>query len=318
MVLHRKDGRIEHRQFSDLTQYLNRGDLLVVNDTRVIPARIFGRKAKTGGKVEILLLEDTGGGTWDVLLHAARRPREGSLLVLGSGQATAVLLTDGEKGRSSIRIASEKPWLQVLEEIGVPPLPPYIRRKDGGEQTADRDRYQTIYAEWPGAVAAPTAGLHFTREVFQALEGNGVRHAAITLHVGLGTFRPVDTENVEDHQMEPERYMVAERTAQAIEETHTAGGRVFAVGSTTVRTLETVTAENGRVTAGSGRTGLFIRPPYTFRVVDAMLTNFHLPRSTLLMMISALAGRELILRAYGVAIAERYRFYSYGDCMLIV
>lgn len=318
LVVRRRDGALEHRHFFDLPQYLSKGDLLVVNNTRVIPARLFGRKPGTGGKVEILLLEEIRPGTWDILLHASRRPKIGSIITLGEGQAVAVLLSDGAKGRATIKIESERPWQDVLEEIGEPPLPPYIKRSDVRDWRSDRERYQTVYAKYPGAVAAPTAGLHFTEEIFQTLEKQGVGRAEVTLHVGLGTFRPVEVENVEDHRMEPERYAVSEETVRRIAEIKAAGGRVVAVGSTSVRTLESVAAEHGRLVRCSGRSSLFIHPPYSFKVVDAMLTNFHLPQSTLIMMICALAGRELILRAYEEAVKERYRFYSYGDCMLIL
>ena len=316
-VLHRTDGRFEHRRFSDLPEYLRPGDLVVANDTRVIPARVFGRKEATGGKVELLLLEETEENTWDVLLHSSRRPAVGSRIRFADGAASATLLADGEKGRAKIRVESQRPWLEIVDEIGVPPLPPYIKRPDTGERE-DRDRYQTIYARAPGAVAAPTAGLHFTPEVFRSLERRGVKRSHVTLHVGLGTFRPVDAENLEDHRMEPERYTVSEETARLVRETRAAGGRVVAIGSTTVRTLETVAAEHGEVVACSGRSSLFIHPPYAFRIVDVLLTNFHLPKSTLIMMISALASRELVLKAYEEAVREKYRFYSYGDCMLIV
>ena len=318
MVVRRAGGRMEHRRFSDLPEFLERNDLLVLNNTRVIPARLFGRKPGTGGKVEILLLEELHPGTWDILLHASRRPKVGSLITLGDGQAVAVLLTDGEKGRATIRIECDRPWPEVLEEIGEPPLPPYIKRSDVSNQKSDRERYQTVYARQAGAVAAPTAGLHFTDEVFQTLEKRGVKKTEITLHVGLGTFRPVDAENVEEHRMEAERYTIPAETAEGIETTRAAGGRVVAVGSTSVRTLETVAGEHGGVVACSGRSALFIYPPYPFKVVDCMLTNFHLPRSTLLMMVCAFAGRELILQAYDEAVREKYRFYSYGDCMLIL
>ena len=233
LVVRRQAGILEHRHFSDLPQYLNEGDLLVVNNTRVIPARVFGRKPGTGGKVEILLLEEIRPGTWDILLHASRRPKVGSLITLGDGQAVAILLSDGEKGRATIKIESERPWLEVLEEIGVPPLPPYIKRSEIRDRRSDAERYQTVYAKYPGAVAAPTAGLHFTDEIFQTLETQGVKKAEITLHVGLGTFRPVDAENVEDHRMEAERYTVPAETAKRIEETKAGSGRIVAVGSTT-------------------------------------------------------------------------------------
>lgn len=329
LVLHRSEERMEHRRFSDIPEYLREGDLLVINDTRVIPARVYGRKAASGGKVEILLLEETAPGTWDILLHASRRPKVGSTILFGDGLASATLIADGEKGRAVIRVESARPWLDVVAEIGEPPLPPYIKRSEvsrlragasasQGDQKSDRERYQTVYAKYPGAVAAPTAGLHFTEEIFQTLEKRGVKKTTVTLHVGLGTFRPVDAEDVEDHRMEAERYVVPEETAAAIRACKARGGRVIAVGSTSVRTLETVAAEHGEVVACSGRSSLFIRPPYEFKVVAAMLTNFHLPRSTLIMMVSALATRELILKAYTEAVRERYRFFSYGDCMLIL
>jgi S-adenosylmethionine:tRNA ribosyltransferase-isomerase len=326
LVVRRQAGTLEHRHFSDLPRYLDKGDLLVVNNTRVIPARVFGQKPGTGGKVEILLLEEIRPGTWDILLRASRRPKIGSLITLGHGQAVASLLSDGEKGRATIKIESERPWLEVLEEIGMPPLPPYIRRSKIGDRKSDAERYQTVYAKHPGAVAAPTAGLHFTDEIFKTLETQGVKKAEVTLHVGLGTFRPVDAENVEDHRMEAERYTLPAETAKRIGEAKAGSGRIVAVGSTTVRTLETVAAEHGLAIPCSGRSSLFIHPPYSFKVVDAMLTNFHLPKSTPIMMVCALAarygspraGRDLVMRAYSEAVARKYRFYSYGDCMLIV
>ncbi|MFH0953425.1 MAG: tRNA preQ1(34) S-adenosylmethionine ribosyltransferase-isomerase QueA [Verrucomicrobiota bacterium] len=320
LVVHRRGGTLEHRRFIDFAGYLEPRDLLVVNNTRVIPARVMGQKADTGGRVELLLLEEIRPGTWDVLLHASRRPKPGSLLTLGSGHAAAVLLEEGERGRATVRILSERPWMEIMEEIGVPPLPPYIARQgaEPGQLAADRERYQTVYAENPGAVAAPTAGLHFTPAVLEWLERKNVRRAAVTLHVGLGTFRPVETEEVEDHHMEAERYEVSEPTARLVEDTRKNGGRIVAVGSTTARTLETVVKEHGHMAACHGRTTLFIHPPYSFKAVDVLLTNFHLPKSTLLMMVCAFGGRDLILRAYEEAVTEGYRFYSYGDCMLIL
>ena len=321
MVVSRQTDRVEHRQFHDLPDYLRPGELLVLNDTKVIPARIFGRKKTSGGKVELLLLEEVEPGVWDVLMRSRNRPRPGSSILLGAqNQAEALLLEDGEMGRAMVRIKTSRPWEQVLEEIGVPPLPPYISRKtpDPAQAVEDRIRYQTLFARNPGAVAAPTAGLHFTPAVFQSLEKKGIRHATVTLHVGIGTFRPVETETVEAHTMDEERFVVSKETAEAINETRAAGGRIVAVGSTSVRTLESVADENGVVRPARGRSSLFIVPPYRFKAVDAMLTNFHLPRSTLLMMVSALAGREKVLRAYEEAVREKYRFYSYGDCMLIL
>lgn len=320
LVIRRREGLLEHRRFKDLPSCLEARDLLVVNDTRVLPARLFGRKADTGGRVEILLLEEMQPGTWDVLLRAARRPAPGSRITLAQGEATAVFLEDREKGRALVRIVSDLPLADLLERIGTTPLPPYIGRASPSpaQDALDRERYQTVYAERAGAVAAPTAGLHFTPALLGELERMGLRRAVITLHVGLGTFRPVDAEDVDDHRMEGERYAVPAATAREIEATRARGGRVVAVGSTTVRTLESVAAEHGRVVACEGRTSLFIRPAYTFKAVDVLLTNFHLPRSTLLMMVCALAGRELVMRAYREAVEQGYRFYSYGDCMLIL
>lgn len=322
MVLNRAARTVEHRRFVDLPDYLRANDLLVVNDTRVIPARVFGRKAKagTGGKVEFLLLEETAPGIWDALMRSRRRPKVGERVVLDEDLAVATVLEDGELGRVKVRVESQMPWLEVLERIGQTPLPPYIQRKEASpaRRAADKVRYQTVFARDPGAVAAPTAGLHFTPEVLDRLAAHGVDKAAVTLHVGIGTFRPVAVENVEDHKMDFERWQIPEETARKIAAARSAGGRVVAVGTTSVRTLESAAARPEGFGAGRGRTDLFIRPPYAFRMVDAMVTNFHLPKSTLIMMIGAFAGREFVLDAYREAIRERYRFYSYGDCMLIL
>ncbi len=327
MVVHRTDGRLEHRRFGDFPAYTRTGDVVVVNETRVIPARIFGRKQGSGGRVELLMLEEVEPGVWDVLLRARRRPAPGARIILAEGRAGAVMLAEGELGRARVRVESAEPFMAILDAAGVPPLPPYIARKapaaaslNGAGETGamDRERYQTIYARAPGAVAAPTAGLHFTPEVFQALEKRGVRRSNITLHVGIGTFRPVSAERVADHRMDAERYCVPEESARTINAAREAGGRIIAVGTTTVRTLETVVDAAGRIAPGAGRTSIFIYPPHQFRAVDALLTNFHLPKSTLLMMICAFAGRELVFKAYAEAIRQQYRFYSYGDCMLIV
>jgi len=319
MVLRRREGKLEHRVFSDLPEYLRAGDLLVANDTQVIPARFYARKA-SGGKVEFLLLEEVTPGVWDVLMHASRRPKIGTMLRLERDSGTLTVLADGDKGRARVSIDSPRPLLDLLGDIGVPPLPPYILRKkaDAAQLAADRERYQTVFARIPGAVAAPTAGLHFTPAVLEQLKQKSVEQVFITLHVGLGTFRPVETDRVEDHKMEVERYTIPAETAVAIASTRARGGRVIAVGSTTVRTLETVAADHGKVEACSGRSSLFIYPPYEFKTVDAMLTNFHLPKSTLLMMVSALAGRDFVMSAYAEAVKAHYRFYSYGDCMLIL
>jgi len=317
MVLHRAENRWEHRMFSDLPSYLRRGDVVVVNNTKVIPARLIGRKPQTGGRVEIFLLEETETNLWDVLLRSRRRPKPGEAIIFGDGSLVARLIQEGELGRALVRFETDRPVLEWAEELGDTPLPPYIHREAGGIDE-DRERYQTVYARHPGAVAAPTAGLHFTPEVLQRLSSDGIDPVEITLHVGLGTFRPVSTDNVEEHRMENERYRVDARAADTIQQAKTQGGRCLAVGSTSVRTLETIAARRGDMCADEGRTDLFIYPPYSFRVVNMVLTNFHLPKSTLLMMMSAFAGRELMLAAYEEAVRQEYRFFSYGDCMLIV
>ncbi|MBI2438966.1 MAG: tRNA preQ1(34) S-adenosylmethionine ribosyltransferase-isomerase QueA [Lentisphaerae bacterium] len=318
MVVRRAAGACEHHQVTELPALLSPGDLLVVNDTRVIPARLYGRKVGTGGQVEILLVEETAPDIWEALLRASH-PKPGDCLELAGGQIRAEILAVGE-GRVTLRLKHERPLPEILATDGVVPLPPYIKRvrADTQAQAADRERYQTVYARNPGAVAAPTAGLHFTEALLATLKRQGVRHTAITLHVGPGTFQPVRTAEIEQHRMEAERYTVPEATARLIRETRAKGGRIVAVGSTVVRALETVAAEPGAVAAACGRSNLFIYPPYAFHAVDALLTNFHLPCSTLLMMVSAFAGYDLIRRAYQEAIQERYRFYSYGDCMLIL
>ncbi len=319
MVLHRADQRWEHRMFSDLPDYLRAGDLLVLNNTRVIPARLFARKPGTGGRAEVFLLEEEMPDVWRVLLRCRRRPPIGGRLALEGG-GEVELVQFGEQGEAIVRFHLSVPLREYLESHGHIPLPPYIKRTEGESrnEAQDRERYQTVYARAPGSVAAPTAGLHFTDEMFRRLEATGIERAEITLHVGLGTFRPVSVARVEDHRMHDERYQVSPAAADAIARTRARGGRVVAVGTTSVRTLESVAARRGVVVPDAGRTDLFIYPPYTFRAVDVLLTNFHLPQSTLLMMISALAGREFVLAAYAEAVRERYRFFSYGDCMLIL
>jgi S-adenosylmethionine:tRNA ribosyltransferase-isomerase len=316
LVLHRNTGQIEHRKITDIVDYLHAPDVLVLNNTKVIPARVFGRKTASGGKVELLLLEETAPGKWNVLMKTSRRPKVGDALTLCSGKARAIMLSDGEQGEAVLKIESDRPLMEILDEEGVPPLPPYIeRKKQTPEQIeTDKQRYQTVYASEPGAAAAPTAGLHFTPELLDRLKSNGINSAELTLHVGLGTFRPVSAEHITDHEMHHERYAVSSRTAEIINTARKAGGRIVAVGSTSVRTLESVVP----VREAEGATDIFIYPPYEFKNVDAILTNFHLPKSTLLMMMSAFAGRELMLEAYNIAVAEKYRFFSYGDCMLIL
>jgi len=317
MVLDRASGRWQHTVFSQLPEFLKPHDVVVVNNTKVIPARLLGEKPKTRGKVEIFLLEELPDGCWDVLIRTSRRPRPGEIMVFAGGELTAEMKQDGTKGRAVVKFTSKRPVIEWAEEIGSTPLPPYIRRA-AGASPADRDRYQTIYARHAGAVAAPTAGLHFTPEVFARLAEMGVNRAELTLHVGLGTFRPVTAEKIVEHRMEQERFEITDEAARLICDAKSSGGRCLAVGSTSVRTLEAVAARHGTLAAAQGRTDLFIYPPFQFRVVDLILTNFHLPKSTLLMMMSAFAGRDLMLDAYREAVREKYRFFSYGDCMLII
>jgi len=316
MVLHRNSGKIEHKTIADIVAYLRAPDVLVLNNTKVIPARVFGRKTASGGKVELLLLDETKPGEWKVLMKTSRRPKVGDALSLCSGKAQATLLYDGEQGEAVLKIESDRPLMEILDEEGVPPLPPYIARKQQTREQIEEDktRYQTVYASESGAAAAPTAGLHFTPQILDALKSQGVSKAELTLHVGLGTFRPVSADLITDHEMHHERYAVSDEAARTIATAKQAGGRIVAVGSTSVRTLESVTP----IQSAEGSTNIFIYPPYAFKNVDAILTNFHLPKSTLLMMMSAFAGRELMLKAYETAVACNYRFFSYGDCMLIL
>lgn len=317
MVLFRDRQQWEHALFADLPSYLNRGDLLVLNNTKVIPARLFARK-KTGGRVELLLLEEVATNEWRALVKG-RGLRKPGLEFHLEGGGTALVVGCEADGVVTIRFDLPMPVMSYLETHGLPPLPPYIKRSPKEVASGDdRERYQTIYAREPGSVAAPTAGLHFTEDVFRRLTERGIDRTEITLHVGIGTFRPITTERVEDHVMHEERYEVPVAAAEAINIARARGGRIVAVGTTSVRTLETVMARHGRMIPDSGRTDLYIYPPYTFRAVDALLTNFHLPRSTLLMLVSAFAGREFVMAAYEEAVRQEYRFFSYGDCMLIL
>lgn len=329
LVLHRSSGKIEHRRFRDIIGYLRGGDVLVLNDSRVIPARLRAGKAGTGGKCEILLLEENAVNDWWCLLHPARRARAGTRLVLrdSGGRPTdvsATVLERNAEGHRRLQFNGAPDIVNLLEALGEVPLPPYIHRADG-PTLQDRQRYQTVFARPAGSVAAPTAGLHFTEALLQSIQSRGVKVCFVTLHVGPATFAPVKTEMVEEHPMHEERYALSEETVATINRACDAGGRIVAAGTTSVRVLESVAAMNGgRLSAGSGRTRLFIHPPAQFRMIGALLTNFHLPRSTLLMLVSAFAapgkpaGRDLILSAYAEAIRERYRFFSYGDAMLIV
>ena len=365
MVLHRDTGLIEHRHIADIVEYITANDLLVVNDTKVFPARLIGKWTDSDGAIEVLMVSaapmDGGSGdrnvaapaegaaladvpsmsteglVWNCILGSGRKCREGQVAVFGPKDELKVKLLKPLSGIGMWRVEfiCERPLMDLLDEFGHTPVPPYVKREGtAAEEKEDRERYQTIYAREVGSVAAPTAGLHFTPEIFAALEAKGVKRVAVTLHVGPGTFRPVKADNIEDHQMDFEAFTVPPEAAEAINACKKRGGRVFCVGSTTVRTLETVAAglasdgdrnvaapaEGARtvVAAGSGASNIFIYPPYRFRVCDCMLTNFHQPQSTLIMMVSALAGRERILCAYAMAVQKNYMFFSYGDCMLIV
>ncbi len=313
LVVHRKTACLTHHTVRDLPDLLREGDLLVVNDTRVIPARLIGRKP-TGGRVELLLVEEEEPDVWLALLGGTRRLAEGTILAFSESLRAEVL--GYQDGQVRVRLHAPGDAMSAVNRIGVTPLPPYIKRPQPREE--DRERYQTVYARHPGAVAAPTAGLHFTQDLFNRLSAMGIRRADLTLHVGPGTFRPVRTETLEEHRMEEERFFISEATVAAMEETKKHGGRVVAVGTTVVRVLETAAKATGTPRAIVGRTDLFIRPPFHFQAVDVLLTNFHLPRSTLLALVCAFGGRELILKAYAEAVRLGYRFYSYGDAMLIL
>ncbi len=331
MVVDRATTGVEHRIISDIVDYLNPGDLLILNNTKVFPARAMGSWADTGGAAEILLLDNceaestlpngTYTSLWRCMCGTGRKQRINHTINFGNGALMGTILDKDVEGNSHIRFESQRPLLTLLNEFGKTPVPPYIHREDASPEIArlDKERYQTIFAEKTGAVAAPTAGLHFTEAIFHALAAKGVKRAFITLHVGPGTFKPVKAEAIEEHRMDAEYYEITEETAEAIAACRARGNRVVAVGSTSVRTLETVAGLNdGKIVATHGKSQIFIYPPYTFKVVDAMLTNFHLPQSTLIMMVSALAGQVRIMDAYKEAIAQSYRFFSYGDCMLII
>ncbi len=311
MCLDKTTGEIRHRIFRELPELLREGDCLVMNDSRVIPARLFGTRP-TGGSVEVVLLRDLGGGEWECLTRPGRKTPPGTEITFGGGELTAVVTRAEADGNKVLRFRYEGIFLEILEKLGQMPLPPYIK-----EKLEDPERYQTVYARDPGSAAAPTAGLHFTRELLEEIESRGVKTCRVTLHVGLGTFRPVKEENIEDHPMHSEFCIVPEETAETVNRTHAEGGRVIAVGTTSCRTLESFAGSDGILRAGSGWTDIFIYPGYRFRTVDALITNFHLPESTLIMLVSALAGRENILNAYRRAVELRYRFFSFGDAMFI-
>lgn len=312
MRLDRKTGETAHYIFHDLPDLLRQGDCLVLNDTRVLPARLLGRRT-TGGAVELVLLRDLGGGRWECLSRPGKKTRPGARLVFGDGEIEAEVEDVLEGGNRLVRFEYEGIFLEVLEKLGKMPLPPYIT-----QELEDSERYQTVYSRVPGSAAAPTAGLHFTEELLDRLREKGIIITAITLHVGLGTFRPVKTENIEDHVMHAEYCEISQEAADTINAARAAGGRIIAVGTTSCRTLESRAEEDGTVRPYAGFTNCFIYPGYQFKCIDGLITNFHLPESTLIMLVSALAGRENILRAYAEAVEKRYRFFSFGDAMLII
>jgi S-adenosylmethionine:tRNA ribosyltransferase-isomerase len=312
LVLDRENHGIEHRHFRDITDYLKEGDCLVLNNTRVIPARLTGEKSVTGGKIEFVLLKRLGDDIWEVIVKPGRRARPGSRFIFGGGSLEAEVVGMGEEGNRIVKFRYEGIFEEVLGRTGVVPLPPYIT-----EKLEDDERYQTVYSKIDGSAAAPTAGLHFTEELLERIRKAGVRIAEVTLHVGLGTFRPVKVENILEHHMHKEYYSISEEAAATINAARKSGGRIIAVGTTSVRVLETASDADGIIAPCSGETDIFIYPGYAFKAVDALITNFHLPESTLIMLVCAFAGRDFVMRAYEEAIRERYRFFSFGDAMLI-
>lgn len=312
MHLSIKDGGIEHRHFTDILEYLNPGDCLVINDTKVIPARLYGHKEETGALIEILLLKRNENDVWECLVKPGKKARKGTRISFGDGLLKGEIVDVIEDGNRLIHFEYNGIFEEILDQLGEMPLPPYITHK-----LQDKNRYQTVYAKHEGSAAAPTAGLHFTKELLEKVKEKGVQIAHVTLHVGLGTFRPVKVDDVEQHHMHSEYYVVEEDQAKLINDTKKNGGRVIAVGTTSCRTLESATGEDGILKAGSGWTEIFIYPGYHFKMIDSLITNFHLPESTLMMLVSALAGKEKIMHAYEEAVKERYRFFSFGDAMFI-
>lgn len=312
MVLDRQTGDVEHRHFTDILEYLHPGDCLVINNTKVIPARLFGVKEDTQAKIEVLLLKRKENDIWETLVKPGKKAKPGTKLVFGDGLLTAEVVDVVEEGNRLIQFHYDGIFEEILDQLGQMPLPPYITH-----QLKDKNRYQTVYAKYDGSAAAPTAGLHFTKELLQKVKDMGVDITEVTLHVGLGTFRPVKVDNVLDHHMHSEFYMVSQEAADKINRAKENGHRVIAVGTTSTRTLEAAADENGHLQETSGWTEIFIYPGYQFKVIDALITNFHLPQSTLVMLVSALAGREHVLHAYETAVKEKYRFFSFGDAMLI-
>lgn len=312
MVLNRESGEIEHKIFKDITGYLKKGDCLVINNTKVLPARLIGVKEETGAKIELLLLKRRENDIWETLVKPGRKARKGAKISFGDGLLKGEIIDEVEEGNRLVQFSYEGIFEEILDQLGQMPLPPYITH-----QLKDKNRYQTVYAKEEGSAAAPTAGLHFTKELLQQIEDMGVTIAHVTLHVGLGTFRPVKVENVLDHHMHSEFYHIEEEEAKKINDTKKNGGRVIAVGTTSTRTLESATDDNGMLQAKSGNTDIFIYPGYKFKMIDGLITNFHLPQSTLLMLVSAFSTRENILHAYEVAVKEGYRFFSFGDAMML-
>ena len=313
MVLGRKSGMVEHRKFTDILEYLNPGDCLVINNTKVIPARLFGTKKETGAGIEILLLKRRENDIWETLVKPGKKAKPGTTIVFADGLLTGQVIDVAEDGNRLIQFSYEGIFEEILDRLGQMPLPPYITH-----QLQDKNRYQTVYAKHDGSAAAPTAGLHFTKELLEQVRQKGVEIAEITLHVGLGTFRPVKTANILEHHMHSEFYMVSAEAAEKINCARKLGHKVISVGTTSTRTLESAADENGMLHGKSGWTDIFIYPGYEFKVIDGLITNFHLPQSTLVMLVSAFAGRDHVLSAYRTAVQESYRFFSFGDAMLIV
>lgn len=313
MVLHRQSGEIEHKHFADVLSYLNPGDCLVLNETKVMPARLYGVKEDTGAHIEVLLLKQEENDCWETLVKPAKRVKEGTVLSFGEGRLKATCTGIGEQGGRLLQFSYDGIFYEILDELGEMPLPPYIK-----ERLEDRDRYQTVFAREVGSAAAPTAGLHFTEELLQLIRDRGVHIAFITLHVGLGTFRPVAADTIEEHEMHSEYYHMSEETAALLNRVKQEGRRIITVGTTSTRTLETIASQFGEFRAASGWTSIFIYPGYQFKAINGLITNFHLPKSTLIMLVSALAGREHVIHAYEEAVKERYRFFSFGDAMLLI
>lgn len=313
LVVDRENNKVYHKKFYEIIDFLEAGDCLVLNNSKVLPARLFGIKEKTGAKIEFLLTKKVDEDLWETMVRPGKRLKPGDKVAFAE-DFSAEIVSDGAEGTKIAKFKYDGIFMERLEEIGAMPLPPYIERP---ADTKDRDRYQTVYAENDGSVAAPTAGLHFTKELLKKIEDKGVKIAYVTLHVGIGTFRPVKAERVEDHEMHFEMYNISEESADLINQVKQEGGRIVSVGTTSTRTLESASDETGRVVPGEGNTDIFIYPGYKFKVVDALITNFHLPKSTLMMLISALYDREKILKIYREAIDEKYRFFSYGDAMFI-